>query len=79
MTRKVPVGLFLCGIVSGSVVLADCPDTMPSQLLQDCITYEGAGSTFPTSDYAHMDLYNDWLKEQSAANLQAELSSMEKK
>jgi len=79
MTRKVPVGLFLCGIVSGSVALADCPDTMPSQLLQDCITYEGAGSTFPTSDYAHMDLYNDWLKEQSAVNLQAELSSMEKK
>jgi len=79
MTRKVPVGLFLCGIVSGSVALADCPDTMPSQLLQDCITYEGAGSTFPTSDYAHKDLYNVWLKEQSAVNLQAELSSMEKK
>jgi len=79
MTRKVPVGLFLCGIVSGSVALADCPDTLPSQLLQDCITYEGAGSTFPTSDYAHKDLYNVWLKEQSAVNLQAELSSMEKK
>jgi len=79
MTRKVPVGLFLCGIVSGSVALADCPNTMPSQLLQDCITYEGAGSTFPTSDYAHKDLYNVWLKEQSAVNLQAELSSMEKK
>ena len=79
MTRKVTVGLFLCGIVSGSVALADCPDTMPSQLLQDCITYEGAGSTFPTSDYAHMDSYNEWLKEQSAVNLHAELSSMEKK
>jgi len=79
MTRKVPVGLFLCGIVSGSVALADCPDTMPSQLLQDCITYEGAGSTFPTSDYAHIGLYNAWLKEQSAVNLHAELSSMEKK
>ena len=79
MTRKVPVGLFLCGIVSGSVALADCPNTMPSQLLQDCITYEGAGSTFPTSDYAHKDLYNVWLKEQSAVNLHAELSSMEKK
>ena len=79
MTRKVTVGLFLCGIVSGSVALADCPDTMPSQLLQDCITYEGAGSTFPTSDYAHKDLYDVWLKKQSAVNLQAELSSMEKK
>lgn len=79
MTRKVTVGLFLCGIVSGSVALADCPDTMPSQLLQDCITYEGAGSTFPTSDYAHMDLYNEWLKERSEVNLHAELSSMEKK
>lgn len=79
MTKKAPVGLFLCGIVSGSVTLADCVDTMPPQLLQDCITYEGAGSTFPTSDYAHMDLYNEWLKEQSAVNLHAELSSMEKK
>jgi len=81
MIRKVPIGLFLCGIVSGNLTLADCPDTMPSQLLQDCIVYEGAGSTFPTEDYAHMDSYDDWLKEQQqpAKTRQIELSSMEKK
>jgi hypothetical protein len=81
MTRKVPIGLFLCGIASGSLALADCPDTMPSQLLQDCIVYEGAGSTFPTKDYAHMDLYNEWLRKQQTTEeaRQAEFSAMEKK
>ena len=81
MDKKVPIGLFLCGIASGSLALADCPDTMPSQLLQDCIVYEGAGSTFPTEDYAHMDLYNVWSKEQqtTAKDRQGEFSAMEKK
>jgi len=81
MDKKVRVGLFLCGIVSSSLALADCPNTMPPGLLQDCIVYEGAGSTFPTSDYAHMDLYNDWLLEQrpTEKNRQAEISSLEKK
>ena len=81
MTRKVPIGLFLCGIASGSLALADCPDTMPSQLLQDCIVYEGAGSTFPTEDYAHMDLYNEWSRKQqtTAKARQGEFSAMEKK
>jgi hypothetical protein len=79
MTRKVPIGLFLCGIASGSLALADCPDTMPSQLLQDCIVYEGAGSTFPTEDYAHMDLYNEWSRKQqtTAKARQAEFSAIE--
>jgi hypothetical protein len=81
MNKEVRAGLFLCGILTSSLALADCPDTMPPRLLQDCIVYEGAGSTFPTRDYAHMDLYNDWLKEQqpTAKNRQAEISSMEKK
>jgi hypothetical protein len=81
MDKKVPIGLFLCGIASGSLALADCPDTMPSQLLQDCIVYEGAGSTFPTEDYAHMDLYNEWLRKQqtTAKARQGEFSAMEKK
>jgi len=81
MDKKVPIGLFLCGIASGSLALADCPDTMPSQLLQDCIVYEGAGSTFPTEDYAHMDLYNEWSRKQqtTAKARQGEFSAMEKK
>jgi len=79
MDKKVPIGLFLCGIASGSLALADCPDTMPSQLLQDCIVYEGAGSTFPTEDYAHMDLYNEWSRKQqtTAKARQAEFSAIE--
>ena len=79
MKERAKVGLFVFAITASGLALADCPNKMPSELLQDCITYEGAGSTFPTSDYAHKDLYNVWLKEQSAVNLQAELSSMEKK
>ena len=62
------VGLFVCAITASGLTLADCPKTMPSQLLQDCITYEGAGSTFPTSDYANMDLYNKWQNEQQSGS-----------
>jgi hypothetical protein len=64
MDNKVRVGLFLCGFVTSGLAVADCPDSMPGQLLNDCIVYEGAGSSFPTSDYAHMDQYQDWLKTQ---------------
>jgi hypothetical protein len=40
--------------------------TMPSQLLKDCLVYESAGSgpSFPKGDYAQMDIYTGWLKEQ---------------
>ena len=62
----VRVGLLICGIAAGGMALADCPSTMPSQLLKDCLVYESAGSgpSFPKGDYAQMDLYADWLKEQ---------------
>ena len=68
MKRHTQVGLFVCAITASGLALADCPKTMPSQLLQDCITYEGAGSTFPTSDYANMDLYNKWQNEQQSGS-----------
>ena len=58
------VGLFLFTITSSGFALANCPGSMPEQLLEDCIVYEGAGANFPTSDYAHMDLYQGWLKTQ---------------
>jgi hypothetical protein len=58
------VGLFLFTITSSGFALANCPGSMPEQLLEDCIVYEGAGANFPTSDYAHMDQYQDWLKTQ---------------
>jgi hypothetical protein len=37
---------------------------MPVKLLEDCIVYEGAGDSFPTSDYAYMDQYQGWLDTQ---------------
>jgi len=58
------IGILVFATMASGWALADCPITMSSQLLQDCITYEGAGSTFPTSDYAHMDMYDKWLIEQ---------------
>ena len=68
MKGHTQVGLFVYAITASGLALADCPKTMPSQLLQDCITYEGAGSTFPTSDYAIMDLYNKWQNEQQSGS-----------
>ena len=67
MNNEVRIGLFLCGVVTSSLAMADCPNTLPEQLLEDCVVYEGAGASFPTSDYAHMDLYNNWLKTQQPA------------
>jgi len=62
----VRVGLLIGGIAAGGMALADCPSTMPPQLLKDCLVYESAGSgpSFPKGDYAQMDLFTDWLKEQ---------------
>ena len=80
MNKEMGLGLFLCGIASSSLAIADCPTSMPEQLLEDCIVYEGAGSAFPPADYAYMDLYSHWLTEQgsTARNPQAEISAIEK-
>ena len=79
----VRVGLLICGIAAGGMALADCPITMPSQLLKDCLVYESAGSgpSFPKSDYAQMDLYTDLLKEQqtTAKSQQEKIFSTEEK
>ena len=64
MMNCAEVGLFLFTITASGLALANCPGSMPEQLLNDCIVYEGAGSSFPTSDYAHMDLYQWLLKTQ---------------
>jgi hypothetical protein len=58
------IGIFVSAITASGLALADCPENMPLQLLQDCIVYEGAGSNFPSDDYAYLNLYNDWLAEQ---------------
>jgi hypothetical protein len=79
----VRVGLLICGIAVAGMALADCPITMPPQLLKDCLVYESAGSgpSFPKSDYAQMDLYTDWLKEQqtTAKSQQEKIFSTEEK
>ena len=64
-TKQTQVGSFLFMIAAGGTAFATCPNTMPMQLLIDCMVYEGDGvSSFPTSDYAHMDRYKDWLRRQ---------------
>ena len=62
--KHAQVCVFLFTITSSGLALANCPGPMPEQLMEDCIVYEGAGANFPTSDYAHMDQYQDWLKTQ---------------
>jgi len=64
MPKQMQVGVLLFTITMSGLAAADCPQTMPYQLLQDCITYEGAGSHYPASDYAYMDLYLDWVEKQ---------------
>jgi hypothetical protein len=67
MTRMkhTEVCLFVFMVTAGSTAFATCPNTMPVELLTDCIAHEGDGaSSFPTSDYAHMDRYQDWLTTQ---------------
>lgn len=67
MTRMkhTEVCLFVLMVTAGGTVFATCPNTMPLELLTDCIVYEGDESSgFPTSDYAYMDRYQDWLKAQ---------------
>jgi len=67
MRRKIyaEVGLSVFMITAGGMALATCPNTMPLELLVDCIVYERDGSSFPTGDYAYMERYQVWLKTQS--------------
>ncbi len=44
---------------------AECPQNLPTQLLEDCIVIEGSGSSFPHPDYAHMAAYKAWLAKQA--------------
>ena len=60
------IGAFVLTITSSGFSLANCPGSMPEQLLEDCIVYEGAGTSFPTSDYAHRGQYQDWMKTQQS-------------
>ena len=62
--KHAQAGLFLLTITASGLALANCPESMPVQLLEDCIVYEGAGDSFPTSDYAKMALYQEWVKTQ---------------
>jgi hypothetical protein len=64
-TKHTKVCLFVFMIAAGGTAFATCPNTMPLELLTDCIVYEGDGSSsFPTSDYANRDRYQDWLNTQ---------------
>jgi len=69
MNKKVHVVLFLCGIATSSLAMADCPITMPEQLIEDCIVNENAGHSFPPSDYVYMDMYQEWVKAQQTEKM----------
>jgi len=69
MNKKVRISVFLYGIVTSSLVMADCPNTMPEQLLTDCIVNESAGHSFPPSGYVYMDMYQDWVMAQQPKTL----------
>jgi len=64
MKKSGNIGLLVLIITGSGLSLADCPNSMPQQLLQDCIVYESAGTTFPGSDYAYMDEYIDRINTQ---------------
>lgn len=64
MKKSVNIGLLVLMLTGSGLSWADCPNSMPQQLLQDCIVYEGAGATFPSSDYAYMDEYIQWINAQ---------------
>jgi hypothetical protein len=71
MTKQAEVGLFIFTITASGLAMADCQNAMPQQLLEDCIVYEGAGTSFPTSDYAHIDLYTNWMAAQKVEQARA--------
>ena len=71
MYKKTYIVLFLCGIVTSSLAMADCPETMPVQLLKDCIVNEDAGHSFPPSGYVNMGMYQDWDKAQQMEQTKA--------
>jgi hypothetical protein len=68
-TKYLETGLCLFAITASGLAFADCPNAMPVKLLQDCITYEGAGESFPTDDYAYLGQYKEWLKTQAQPGL----------
>jgi hypothetical protein len=65
--KHAEICLFVLTITNGGAALATCPNTMSLKLLVDCIVYERDGSSYPTSDYAYMDRYQD-LAEDTGAN-----------
>jgi len=71
MTKQAEVGLFIFTITASGLAMADCPNAMPEQLLQDCIVYEGAGYSFPPADYMNMDIYQNWVAAQQAEQMKA--------
>ena len=58
---------FVSTILTGGVASAECPISMPEQLLYDCVIYENSGSEFPTDEYPYKQAYNEWLKTQQAS------------
>lgn len=58
--RNIGFGLWAIVATLSPAVNAECPLDLPEQLLNDCITIEGSGSSFPHDDYAYEDEYAAW-------------------
>jgi hypothetical protein len=71
MTKQAEVGLFIFTITASGLAMADCPNTMPEQLLTDCIVNENAGHSFPPRGYVYMDTYQNWVAAQQTEQKKA--------
>ena len=64
MTKHAEAILFIFTTAVSGLAIADCPNKLPVQLLEDCLVYEGAGYSFPPDDYVNMDMYQNWVATQ---------------
>lgn len=66
MIQGSALGLFVLSAMLSTGANADCPISLPAQLLEDCITAEGSGADFPYPSYAYKEQYMAWLASQTA-------------
>jgi hypothetical protein len=78
MTKHVEAILLIFTTAVSGLAIADCPNNLPVQLLEDCLVYEGAGNSFPPDDYVNMDIYQNWVAAQQAEQMKA-LAKSERK
>lgn len=61
------LGLLALSATLSASANANCPSNLPDQFMQDCITVEGSGDSFPHPTYAYKKEYQAWVASQAAA------------